>query len=210
MEKSHGNSKIIKLFKYSERHQMLSWLLRTCGYIVICLVAAFFATELHAESSTPQEYKVKAAFIYNFAKFIEWPEKSFAKDYNAFELCIIGKDPFGDAIKTIEGKTVKEKELMVKRIKMIEDIGSCSMLFISESEENGLSHILENIKHKHILSVADMEGFAHRGGIINFIMTGKNVRFEINVNAAQLAELQISSKLLRLSKIIKNNYQEDK
>jgi len=182
---------------------MLSYFLRISGKIAIFIIAALFATELHAESISFKEHKIKAAFIYNFAKFIEWPAESFAKDQNTLTLCIIGKDLFGDATKTVEGKTIKEKKLLVKRIKGIEDIGECHILFISESEGKNLSPILEKIKYKHILSIADMEGFAHRGGIINFITTDNKVQFEINIDAAQQSGLKVSSKLLKLAKIIK-------
>ncbi|KPK02043.1 MAG: hypothetical protein AMK71_03610 [Nitrospira bacterium SG8_35_4] len=180
---------------------MLNYLVKRISLTVIVMFTGLLMTDVHAESRSSQEYKVKSAFIYNFTKFIEWPAESFTDD-TTINFCIIGDNPFGDDIQTIKGKTVKERELTVRQIKSIEDTGECNILFVSSSEKKNVSAILEQIKEKHILSIADMDGFARRGGIINFIMMNNKIHFEINVKASKLAGIQISSKLLKLAQII--------
>ncbi len=189
---------------------MLSYFYRIFGKIAIFIIAALFSTELHAESLSFQEYNVKAAYLYNFAKFIEWPAESFSNKANSLDLCIIGKNPFGDAVNTIEGKTVKERRLVVRDIQSIRDIEGCNILFISESEDNNVSMISGQIHDKHILSVADMDGFVQRGGIINLTTQNNKIYFEINIDAAKRAGLDISSNLLKLSRIFRETNREGK
>ncbi len=166
--------------------------------IILCIAVSSVYTQLMF-----REYDIKAAYLYNFAKFVEWPSEVFDDASSPLILCILGKEPFNDSLDTIKGKTIRERELVIKRFTRVEDINECHILFISTSEEKHLSRIFKKINDMHILTVADLEGFAHRGGMINLITVGNKVHFEINVDAAQRAELQISSKLLKLAKIVK-------
>ncbi len=150
-----------------------------------------------------KEYYVKAAFILNFAKFTKWPSDVFFNSTTTLNLCILGKDPFDEALKTIEGKTVKERKLTITKSSSIDDINECHILFISTSEKDELSEIFLKIKDRPILTVAETGNFCQSGGIVNFIVVKNKVRFEINVDAAKRKGLKISSKLLKLSKIIK-------
>jgi len=184
---------------------MLRYFLRIFAKIAIIIIAAFFATELRGESLSTQEYKIKSAFIYNFAKFIEWPAESFTKDQNTLDLCIIGKDPFGDALDTIRDKIVKGRKLVIRQYSGIEDLKECHIIFISPSEKKNLAGILEKIKDMHMLTVSDMEGFADRGGMITLNKAENKIRLEINLDAAQQSGLKVSSKLLKLATIIKGH-----
>lgn len=148
----------------------------------------------------PTEYEVKAAFLYNFMKFIEWPAESLAN--TTIIVGVLGEDPFGTAIDAIQSKTIREKKLIIKRIKSFQDVKDCHILFISSSEKKHLSQIFEALKGLSILTVGDTEEFAQRGVIINFYLKEKKVHFEINVEAARRAGLKISSKLLNLAKIV--------
>jgi len=167
--------------------------------LTLIVVIVFSMLNVHAQPLF-SEYEVKAAFLYNFVKFVEWPDESFS---NATMIIgILGEDPFGTAIDTIQGKTVKGKKLLIKRFKHIKDIENCHILFISSSEKKHLSRIVEALSGLSILTVGDTEGAAQRGVIINFYIRQKKVRFEINVEAARRAKLKISSKMLKLAKIV--------
>jgi hypothetical protein len=150
-----------------------------------------------------KEYHIKAAFLLNFAKFMEWPSQVFPDTSSSLTLYILGKDPFDEALKTIEDKIVKKRKLVIKRTLSVEDIKECHILFICTSEKKKLSEIFTKIKDKPILTVAETNNFCQSGGIVNFIVVKNKIRFEINVDAAKRTGLKISSKLLKLSKIIK-------
>ncbi|NOZ67719.1 MAG: YfiR family protein [Deferribacteres bacterium] len=170
--------------------------------IIFCFILSWVQSP-YAESTTPREYLIKAGFLYNFAKFVEWPDDAFADKSIPLNLCILGRDPFGPALRSVEGETFMGRKLVVRRFSRLREIDNCHILFISSSEKKRLPAILARMKGKQILSVADMEGFARRGGIINLIKVKDRIRFEINVDAARRAGLKISSKLLNLATIIR-------
>jgi len=159
--------------------------------------------------SVNKEYQVKAAFMYNFAKFVEWPEHAFPDDSSSIILCVLGENPFGTAINSIDGKIAEGKRLEVRLYENLEDIGQCHILFISSSKAEELPVILASLKNRSVLTVGDIEDFAKRGGVINFITKNNRIHFEINVNAAQRAHLKISSKLANLAKIIRESAEGD-
>ncbi|HDH06417.1 MAG TPA: YfiR family protein [Nitrospirae bacterium] len=178
---------------------------KTPGFIVLvifCLMLGWVQSP-YAEKTASREYLIKAGFLYNFAKFVEWPEDAFPDTSVPLTLCILGEDPFGDSLKSIEGKTFMGRELAIRRYSRVRDTDKCHILFISPSEKKHLPEILDRIKDKQVLSVADMEGFAEQGGIINFVRIEDRIRLEINIDAARRAGLKISSKLLNLSIIIR-------
>ncbi len=150
-----------------------------------------------------KEYHIKAAFILNFVKFMEWPSHVSSDTSSLLTVYILGNDPFDEALKTIENKIVKEKKIVIKRSSRIEDVKECQILFISTSEKKKISEILTKIKCRPILTVAESKNFCQSGGVVNFIIVKGKVHFEINVDAAERAGLKISSKLLKLAKIIK-------
>jgi hypothetical protein len=156
-----------------------------------------------AEKAKYSEYKIKAAYLYNFAKFVEWPAEVLADPSLPLSICIIGKDPFGKAIDTIKNKTIKGRKLLIRRFTSIDDLKDCHVIFISPSEKKNLARILEKIKDMHMLTVSDIDGFAERGGMINLNKVKNKIRLEINIDAAQYAGLKVSSKLLKIAKIIK-------
>jgi hypothetical protein len=156
-----------------------------------------------AEAS--REYLIKAAFLYNFAKFTEWPAGSFPDSGAPLDICVFGEDPFGNALESIAGKTIRGRKVAVHRVASIEAGAACHLLFISESEATRLARILESLRGRPVLTIADMPEFARSGGIINLKTNRKEkVRFEINVTIAKRAGLKFSSKLLSLAEITPN------
>jgi len=163
--------------------------------VVLCAAAS------RAESPQPGEYQVKAAFLYNFAKFVEWPARALPSTSPSMTLCVLGDDPFDrDLEQTVQGKTVGGRELVIKRFKVMQELTACHILFISASESRRLPQILAGLKGSHVFTVGDTEQFTELGGMINFVVQENKIRFEINVDAAERAALRLSSKLLKLAK----------
>ncbi len=157
-----------------------------------------------AEEPT-REYRIKAAFIYNFAKFTRWPAGSFADAEAPLDFCIYGEDPFGGALDAIAGRTIRGRQVAVRRIATIEASTGCHLLFISDSEAKRLTGILAVLNDRPVLTIADMPDFARAGGIINLKTTADDrLRFEINTGTARRAGLRFSSKLLSLAEITEN------
>lgn len=170
-------------------------------FVVICLLLAFVSglTPSDAEPPPPSEYQVKAAFLYTFIKFVEWPNVGAARP-----LCVavLGEDPFGADLDSIRGKSAKGRTIVIRRYRRVEDVKECDVLFISSAEKGHLVRILRQIQNLPVLTVADQEGFCQAGGMINLVTVKNKVGFEINVAAAQRAQLHISSQLLKLAKIV--------
>ena len=158
---------------------------------------------LSADTSAPTEYEIKAAFLYNFAKFVEWPAQVLQKSPDTFVIGILGEDPFGrDLDRELEGKTVQDRKIVLKRISTVEEASTCHILFISASSSSRAETILAGVRDLPILTVSDMNRFVQRGGIVEFSVEENRVRFSINTVAAAKADLKVSSQLLKLAKTI--------
>jgi hypothetical protein len=155
-----------------------------------------------ATEPSSSEYLLKAAFIYNIAKFVEWPPGAFETEKAPLILYVLGKDPFGYTLNTIEGKIVQGRTLTVKRVDRIEELRTCHILFISSSEMNKLPQVLQSLKDVKVLTVGDMPLFAQNGGMISLLTFDNKIHMEINMVAAEKAKMQISSKLLKLARIV--------
>jgi hypothetical protein len=157
----------------------------------------------YAEAPPAQEYQVKAAFIYNFAKFIEWPPGVFPDSQAPLVLCIVGVDPFGLALDTLQEKTVKDRKLVIHKSTQVGDLASCHMAFICASEKERLAQLLNVLQQAHVLTISDGESFLQAGSIIDLITVNNKIGFEINMDAAQRAGLTISSQLLKLATTVR-------
>lgn len=155
------------------------------------------SNELRAQ--TVNEYQVKAAFIVNFAKFVDWPIDALG-DGGSLVVGVVGDDPFGWALDQLSGNTVNGRRLRIKRLRWGDNLRACQILFVSNSEVKHLGKIMENIRGTSILTIGEMPQFNQSGGMIRFVIQNNKVRFEINAAAAGQARLKISSKLLALSK----------
>lgn len=157
-----------------------------------------------------KEYQVKAAFLFNFAQFVNWPSGVFASTNAPFYIGILGDDPFGTALdETIQDETIDNHKIIIERSQHVEDLQNCQMIFISKSKKADVSSILSELDSKPILTVSEIDGFAQHGGGINFYLSGPKVRFEINPQVPQNDGLKISSQLLSLGRIVQSS-KEDK
>ncbi len=173
---------------------------RVLGPLVMVML---FLTGTRAQPPTAGEYQVKAAFLYNFAKFVEWPSSSFPDASAPFRICVFGQDPFGQALLDItHEKIVSGHKLQVDQVVDVALARTCHILFIASSEKVQLKRIFESLQGTDVLTVGDIKGFAELGGIINFVLENDRVRFEVNRRAADRAGLKISSKLLGVAKLV--------
>src|SRR5260221_12623816 len=183
---------------------------RRLGILIVALsVSLSWAPELLAQasdSSDSSEYLIKAGFIYNFAKFVEWPATAFAQPDSPIVIGILGADPFGTLIdRIVEHKKIGARGVVVKRLKWgmdLKDLKDCKILFVGASERAHVDDLVQIVKSLPILTVGETPGFAERGGGIRFVVEDNRVRFEINVEAAHHADLTISSRLFTLPRII--------
>jgi hypothetical protein len=153
-----------------------------------------------AQNSPPTEYQIKAAFLFNFARFVQWPPKALADATSPMVIGVLGENPFHDDLeRTMRGKSVDEHPLVVKEFHTLAEATNCHILFISASEKTRLPQILKTIKGSGVLTVGEMDHFTENGGMINFVMEGAKIRFQINNDAATSEGLKISSKLLALA-----------
>lgn len=153
-----------------------------------------------AQEPQPSEYQIKAAFLFNFAKFVEWPATAFAEATSPIVIGVLGENPFRDDLeRTIQNKTVNDRPLVVTEFRSPGEATNCHILFISTSEKARLPEILETLRKTTVLTVSETQRFTEAGGMINFFLEGKKSRFQINDVAAKNAGLKISSKLLSLS-----------
>jgi hypothetical protein len=176
--------------------------------LLLLLVAVWCSpglTQSKGEDEVFPEYRLKAAFLYNFAKFTTWPSNSFATARSPLKIGIIGEDPFGPLLpQTIEGKLVHGRKLEIVRRQISDDLADCHMLFISSSETEHLPKILSLLRGRPVLTISELERFAQTGGMIRIFVKEKNVRFDINVQAVEAAGLQMSSKLGLLGTIVRS------
>ena len=175
---------------------------------ITCLLSAM-ALRSHAEgldAPDSSEYLIKAGFIYNFAKLVEWPTSAFPQPDSPIVIGILGDDPFGATLdRIVTDKKINGRGIAVKRLKWgrdVKDLRDCNILFISSSEKEHLDSVVDAMKWLPVLTIGDAPGFARRGGIINFTLEDNKVRFEVNVEAAKHADLTISSRLLTLARIV--------
>jgi hypothetical protein len=156
-----------------------------------------------AQPSPLTEYEIKAAFLYNFAKFVEWPSDAFKNSGDAFVIGVLGEDPFGDAIEgELKGKSIQDKKLVFKRLSDPQEAPSCHVVYVSVSEREHLDTILNKLRAAPVLTVSDMKGFIQRGGMIGLFLDKNKVAFSINQTVAESTGLKISSQLLKLAKTI--------
>lgn len=166
--------------------------------IIMCGAGAHAQT-LSAESS---EYLIKAGFIYNFAKLVEWPSSAARKD-QPIVIGVLGNDAFAGVLdRVVEGKKLDGRPFVVKRVaKEFRDCG-CHMLFVARAESARPEEIIQFQKTASVLTISEAADFARRGGIIAFVLEDSKVHFEVNVEAAKQAALTISSRLLTLATIV--------
>ncbi|MBN1787952.1 MAG: YfiR family protein [Sedimentisphaerales bacterium] len=179
------------------------------------LLSLLLGLQVKADAPS-REYQVKAAFLYNFIMFVDWPQEKEVDENTPITIGIIGDDPFSNAFDPIRSKQAGSREIVIKRFKGLEELKTsgelakttdalkdCHLLFICRSEKKVVSEIVDIIKDSNVLVIGDMDGFLELGGgAINFVLQEEKVRFEVDLGAAKSAKLKIRSQLLKLAKRI--------
>ena len=172
--------------------------------IVVCCVLIAAPHLAFAQGDNEGEYRVKLAFLYNFAQFVEWPADTFRDSGAPLTICVAGDNPFqGEIEQSLRGRTVGGHPIEVRRLSPDEDPHACQMIFVRVTEMKAIARILARSKGSSTLTVGEAKGFAESGGIINLTREANKLRFEVNIDAAAQSRLRISSKLLALAKIVK-------
>ncbi len=184
------------------RNYHIALISRAIVVIVFCALSGG-APKAYAQGSISREYQIKAAFLYNFTKFVEWPADRFANENAPMILCVMGKDPFGAILETsFVGKTTKGRAIIIKRNIGIDNLELCHLLFVSSSEQERVPQIVAALSGASVLTIADMNRFANQGGSINLVRRRNKIRFEINPDAVNRARLTLGSRLLELATIV--------
>jgi hypothetical protein len=181
-----------------------AWKARAFLWTVVCGVLIAAPLCASAQDDIQGEYRVKLAFLYNFAQFVQWPSDSFRDSGAPLTICVAGDNPFqGEIEQSLRGRTAGGHPIELRKLQMDENPRNCQMIFVRATERKGIPKILASSKGSSTLTVGEAEGFAERGGIINLTREENKLRFEVNIDAAAQSRLKISSKLLALAKIVK-------
>jgi hypothetical protein len=174
------------------------------GCIVLLWAGVWIAaTRTTFSQESPVEYQVKAAYLFNFFKFVDWPEDATTNLNGRWVIGIVGENPFGDELaQAVAGKIAQGRLLQVKTFQPTDDLRACHILFISRSEMKRLPSILTALRGSSVLTVADADHFTESGGMIQFLIEEGRVRFAIDVGATSRARLKVSSKLLLLARSV--------
>jgi YfiR/HmsC-like len=197
---------------FAERLSVSKFSCRTyklrCRYqflLFATIAAATFlsaAPSASAQQSKPEEYQVKAVYLFNFGRFIEWPDAAIKGQ--TFTICVLGEDPFGRVLDTtLAGEAINNRKLVARRIGSVRDATNCQILFISSSEASRVAEIVTAMNKTGTLTVSDTPGFANKGGMIQFVLVENKVRFDVNLTAAEKEGLTISSQLLKVAANVK-------
>lgn len=173
---------------------LMSRLATACAGLMLC-VSGYVC----AEGQTDSEYRVKAAFLYNFTRFTSWPDSGDTQ----FNLCILGDSPFNSELESLSGKTVHDRPLVISYPQSQEESADCHTVFISRSLTSDVAEIIRSLGSRPVLTVSDIDNFTGQGGIIGMHTVDSRVRFSINIASAARSGLSISSKLLSLASAIR-------
>ena len=175
----------------------------TTAVAVLAIFVAALASPAAAQEEPAQEYEIKAAFLYNFTKFVQWPPEAFPDDRAPIVLAVLGPDPFGSILDDIvKGREVGGRPLIVKHFDRSVELPRCHVLFVSAQNAIDFARQARTAASRHILTVGETEAFAETGGIIQFVTHDRKVRFRINPMAAKESGLNISSRLLNLAEVV--------
>jgi hypothetical protein len=170
--------------------------------LLLCAFASF--SGLDAQTLQPTEYEVQAAYLSNFGRFVEWPARTGANERDPFYVCVLGQDLFGPLLDAaLKGETIGGAPMAARRVTSAADAANCRIVFVNSTKDSELKGILATLKNSSALTVSDTFNFTRQGGMIQFVLDGNRVRFEINLAAAQRAGLTLSSQLLKVAVAIR-------
>ena len=168
------------------------------------LIVLLFVDAAGARAAQPLEYEVKAAFLLNFAKFVEWGADAFSGPGDPVTLCVLGRDPFGEVLdETVRDEQVSNRPLMVRRLESDAASAGCHILFVSAHERARFASILKNVNTRRTLTVSDRVDFLDAGGHLAFFLEGSRVRFAANSDAVARFDYQVSSRVMQVARIHK-------
>lgn len=194
---------MLSIFKFGETRLATGFILERLFRWSLLLLSLLDGSAGFGQDNPPSEYHVEAAFLYHFASFVTWPPQAFDSEHSPITIGILGEDAFSEELEnTVRNKTMNGRAFQVVRLepRAVAQAKQCQIIFIGSSERKRMSEILEALKNTSVLTVSKMEHFTQSGGMINFVLDDKKVRFEINDDAARRAGLKISAKLLNLSR----------
>jgi hypothetical protein len=168
------------------------------GLLLYLLATGIFMGPVQAESGA--EAAVKTAFLYNFLKFIDWPET--ASDQDAYHLCTTHNDLLGDSLLVLSNKSINDKPIIIHRDIASKDLKTCHMVFIAASENTAA--IVNDVRNLPIVTISDKAGFIQQNGIIGLLLIDNRLGFEINLDQAKDAGVHIHAQLLKLAKNVKS------
>lgn len=170
--------------------------------LLFALAFWFSPQTVPAENDIPLEYQIKAAFLFNFAKYVEWPPAALANAETPFAIGVLGEDPFGAVLdQAVRDKKIKDRAFVVRRGDDPADLADCHIVFMGGAGARERARALSLFRQRPVLTVGEQEDFTRAGGVMSFFMSDNKVSFEINLAAAERARLKISSQLLRLNKV---------
>lgn len=176
---------------------------RTLLQLIALALLAAAPFSLRSQPLAAPEYQLKAAFLFNFMQFVQWPTAAFAGGASPMVIAVLGEDPFGEQLdRLVRGEKIRGRPIVVQRHARIEDVGPCQLLYITERDQLKLKAILAKLVRQPVLTVSDAADFTRHGGMINLVTQDNRVRLLINVEAATAAQLTLSSKLLRPAQIV--------
>lgn len=190
---------------HTESHHFTNWVMALCHYLIVALAASQCLIYPLMSSAQVQanEYRLKAALLFHFAEFVEWPTAGRGDTEDPFLICVVGDDPFhGDLEQTVRGKFIAAKMVVTRHIKQPQEGYACHLVFIGTNESDRVSQFIATVRHMPVLTVGESDDFLQKGGIIRFCIDERKVRFEVNQEAAENAHLKISSRLLLLAKTV--------
>jgi YfiR/HmsC-like len=177
--------------------------LKRLGLVAAAMAAALTALSPPASSQTApgaQEHEIKAAFLYAFTRFVEWPGVQPGSADAPWQLCVLGDDPFGEALNQLaEEARAGGRFVSIRRFTVPARAAACHVLFVSSSEKSSMAAVLAAVSRQGLLTVSDTDDFAELGGVVQFLVHQHRVRFEINLDAARQADLRFSSRVLGIA-----------
>ena len=174
-----------------------------CALLVLVSSCWLLPTKAEADHQATTETSVKSAFLYKFTHFVDWPPETMGKAGDPFAMCVMGRNELADVLEhAVEGRTARNRPLVVRRIESAKQTRGCHLLFIGWPKLEKIQGVLGALRWQPTLTVGDVRGFAQRGGMVNLTKQGKRLRFEINRRSAERAGIHLSSQLLKLAELV--------
>jgi hypothetical protein len=173
---------------------------KTQSTVLALLLAAAFLSPAYGEGNVRLvEQEIKAGLLYNFLKYTQWPPEHANR---AAVVCLIGGDPFGGHLQPMAGRTVNQHSIKIRNLESVKNVDGCSLLYVNATEESGWSQLQKVLAEKDVLTVSDFDGFAEKGGMIEFTRNDNRIGVKINVDAVTAAHLTVENRLLRLANAV--------